>query len=91
MIAWPDKGFTEHNLEIIKKECRSTFNDNPTIYFVLFQILSKIENIFEGQAIDKKLYDDFTGLIPTFKKVTEQQNLQSLDESISRFNNIYPL
>ncbi|MEA3428510.1 MAG: hypothetical protein U9Q84_04740 [Thermodesulfobacteriota bacterium] len=91
MIVWPDNGFTEDNLEILKNECRNKFNDNPAIYFVLIQIMSTVEDLFEGQAMDQGLYDAFTGLVPIFKKVLEQQNLQSLDGLVSRFNEIYPL
>lgn len=91
MINWPDSGFTEDTIESLKNECRKKFNENPTIFFVLLRMLAIIEGLFEGQAMEKDLHDAFTGLMPMFKKVTKQRDLQSLDELVRRFNEIYSL
>lgn len=85
MIGLKNKGFNENTINELKKTCSVEFNNNPTVYFVLYNIFSTIEESFEGQAIPKDLYNKFESLIPAIEDALSKKDINSLDKLTKSF------
>lgn len=80
-----NKGFNEQTLGELKKKCLNRFDNNPTVYFVLYNIFFNIEEAFEGQAIPEDLYKKFKSLIPAIDETLSNKDIDSLDKLIKSF------
>ncbi len=80
------KGFNEETLSELRGICSSKFEDNPTLYFVLFNIARQIEDAFDNQAMPIEQYKKYEELIPLVLGALKKQDLPSIDDLIKSFN-----
>ena len=85
MIDLIKKGFNENTLNELKKSCYEEFDNNPTVYFVLYNIFSTIEESFEGQAMPKDLYNKYESLIPVIEDALSKKDINSIDKLTKSF------
>ena len=85
MKSLTEKGFTEETLSEIKEICSSKFNQNPTLYFILFNIAGYIEDAYGNQAMPIEQYKKYEVLIPLINIALNNQDETSINELVKSF------
>lgn len=80
-----NEGFTDKTIAELKKLCSDNFDDDPNLYFVLYNIIFNIEESFGNQGMPEDLYKKYESLIPIIKNTLSKKDIDSLKQLIKAF------
>lgn len=85
MLNIINEGFTDKTISELKELCLDNFDEDPNLYFVLYNIIFNIEEAFDNQGMPEELYKKYEPLIPTIVDTLSKKDVDSLNQLIKAF------